>query len=101
MVRSFERAYDLESGQSIVKLGNNVKLSKFINLYGCEIGAFVEIQKNARVGSNCKISSHTRCPRTGVVDERHAVTDKDLVFNGYALADERACSAFMLGSVAE
>jgi acetyltransferase-like isoleucine patch superfamily enzyme len=48
-----------------VKLGANVKLSKFINLYGCEvgantkIGAFVEIQKNARVGSNCKISSHT------------------------------------------
>lgn len=48
-----------------VKLGNGVKLSKFINLYGCEvgddtkIGAFVEIQKNARVGKNCKISSHT------------------------------------------
>jgi acetyltransferase-like isoleucine patch superfamily enzyme len=48
-----------------VKLGSNVKLSKFINLYGCEvgantkIGAFVEIQKNASVGSNCKISSHT------------------------------------------
>lgn len=48
-----------------VKLGQGVKLSKFINLYGCEIGdntkigAFVEIQKNVRVGSNCKISSHT------------------------------------------
>jgi acetyltransferase-like isoleucine patch superfamily enzyme len=48
-----------------VKLGNNVQLSKFINLYGCEIGdgtkvgAFVEIQKNATVGQNCKISSHT------------------------------------------
>jgi len=48
-----------------VKLGSNVKLSKFINLYGCEvgdhtkIGAFVEIQKNAVVGKNCKISSHT------------------------------------------
>jgi len=48
-----------------VKLGANVKLSKFINLYGCEIGdntkigAFVEIQKNACVGKNCKISSHT------------------------------------------
>jgi len=48
-----------------VKLGKNVKLSKFINLYGCEIGdntkigAFVEIQKNARVGRNCKVSSHT------------------------------------------
>lgn len=48
-----------------VKLGKNVKLSHFINLYGCEvgdetkIGAFVEIQKNARVGRRCKISSHT------------------------------------------
>src|ERR1700737_3498576 len=48
-----------------VKLGQGVRLSKFINLYGCEIGdetkigAFVEIQKNARVGRRCKISSHT------------------------------------------
>jgi acetyltransferase-like isoleucine patch superfamily enzyme len=48
-----------------VKLGQNVKLAKFINLYGCsvgdgtKIGAFVEIQKNAKVGQNCKISSHT------------------------------------------
>jgi len=48
-----------------VKLGQDVKLSKFINLYGCEIGdetkigAFVEIQKNASVGKRCKISSHT------------------------------------------
>ena len=48
-----------------VKLGENVRLSKFINLYGCEIGdetkigAFVEIQKNAIVGRRCKISSHS------------------------------------------
>jgi acetyltransferase-like isoleucine patch superfamily enzyme len=48
-----------------VKLGRAVKLSKFINLYGCEIGdettigAFVEIQKNASIGNRCKISSHT------------------------------------------
>ena len=48
-----------------VKLGENVRLSKFINLYGCaigdntKIGAFVEVQKNAAVGRNCKISSHT------------------------------------------
>ena len=48
-----------------VKLGKDVRLSKFINMYGCEvgdntkIGAFVEIQKNAKVGKNCKISSHT------------------------------------------
>ena len=50
---------------SNVKLGQGVKLAKFINLYGCEIGdetkvgAFVEIQKNATVGKRCKISSHT------------------------------------------
>jgi acetyltransferase-like isoleucine patch superfamily enzyme len=48
-----------------VRLGQNVKLSKFINLYGCEIadntkiGALVEIQKGAKIGRNCKISSHT------------------------------------------
>src|SRR5580692_9063095 len=48
-----------------VKLGREVKLSQFVNLYGCEvgdgtkIGAFVEIQKNATVGKCCKISSHT------------------------------------------
>ena len=48
-----------------VKLGRDVKLSEFINLYGCEvgdeskIGAFVEIQKNASIGKHCKISSHT------------------------------------------
>lgn len=48
-----------------VKLGKNVRLSKFINMYGCEvgdetkIGAFVEIQKNARIGQRCKVSSHT------------------------------------------
>ena len=48
-----------------VKLGENVKLANFVNLYGCEvgdstkIGAFVEIQKNAKIGKHCKISSHT------------------------------------------
>jgi len=48
-----------------VKLGENVRLSRFINLYGCtigdesKIGAFVEIQKNATVGKRCKISSHS------------------------------------------
>jgi UDP-2-acetamido-3-amino-2,3-dideoxy-glucuronate N-acetyltransferase len=48
-----------------VKLGKNVMLSKFINLYGCfvgdntKIGAFVEVQKFAEIGANCKISSHT------------------------------------------
>ena len=48
-----------------VKLGKNVKIFAFVNLYGCEIGdnskigTFVEIQKGATIGANCKISSHT------------------------------------------
>jgi len=67
-----------------VKLGRDVKLSKFINLYGCEIGdetkigAFVEIQKNASVGKRCKISSHT------FVCE--GVTIEDNVFVGHNVA---------------
>ncbi len=67
-----------------VKLGADVKLSHFINLYGCEIGdetkigAFVEIQKNAKVGKRCKISSHTFvCEGVTIEDEvfiGHGVT---------------------------
>jgi len=66
-----------------VKLGKDVKLSKFINLYGCEIGdntkigAFVEVQKNARIGKNCKISSHT------FICE--GVTIEDNVFVGHSV----------------
>lgn len=50
---------------SDVKIGKNVKIYEFVNLYGCtigdntKIGSFVEIQKNATIGKNCKISSHT------------------------------------------
>jgi len=67
-----------------VKLGEGVKLSKFINLYGCEIGAhtkigaFVEVQKRATVGKNCKISSHTFiCEGVSIADNvfvGHGVT---------------------------
>jgi len=66
-----------------VKLGKDVRLSKFINLYGCEIGdgtkigAFVEVQKNAKIGKNCKISSHT------FVCE--GVTIEDGVFIGHSV----------------
>jgi acetyltransferase-like isoleucine patch superfamily enzyme len=66
-----------------VKLGIDVKLAQFINLYGCEIGdgtkigAFVEIQKNSTVGKNCKISSHT------FVCE--GVTIEDNVFIGHGV----------------
>jgi acetyltransferase-like isoleucine patch superfamily enzyme len=66
-----------------VKLGEGVKLSKFINMYGCEIGddtkigAFVEIQKNSSVGRRCKVSSHT------FVCE--GVTIEDNVFIGHGV----------------
>lgn len=68
-----------------VKLGKAVKLSKFINLYGCEvgdntkIGAFVEIQKNAKIGRNCKISSHTFICE-GVTIEDHVFVGHGVVF---------------------
>jgi acetyltransferase-like isoleucine patch superfamily enzyme len=67
-----------------VKLGKDVKISQFVNLYGCEIGdstkigAFVEIQKNAKVGARCKVSSHT------FVCE--GVTIEDNVFIGHNVA---------------
>jgi len=67
-----------------VKLGKDVKLSKFINLYGCrigdntKIGAFVEIQKNVFIGKNSKISSHT------FICE--GVTIEDNVFIGHNVA---------------
>jgi len=68
-----------------VKLGQNVRLSKFINLYGCEvgdetkIGAFVEIQKNAKVGKSCKISSHTFICE-GVVIEDNVFIGHGVIF---------------------
>src|SRR2546426_6564124 len=67
-----------------VKLGEGVKLAKFVNLYGCEvgdhtkIGTFVEIQKNAKIGKHCKISSHT------FICE--GVTIEDNVFVGHGVA---------------
>jgi len=66
-----------------VKLGKNVRIHNFVNLYGCEIGdnskigVFVEIQKNAKVGKNCKISSHT------FICE--GVTIEDNVFIGHSV----------------
>jgi acetyltransferase-like isoleucine patch superfamily enzyme len=67
-----------------VKLGSDVRLSRFINLYGCEIGdetkigAFVEIQKNAKVGRRCKISSHSFICEGVVIEDNvfigHGVT---------------------------
>lgn len=79
-----------------VELGQNVKLSQFINLYGCQIGdntkigAFVEIQKNARVGKNCKISSHT------FVCEGVAIEDGVFVGHGVTFINDLYPSAINL-----
>jgi acetyltransferase-like isoleucine patch superfamily enzyme len=68
-----------------VKLGAGVKLARFVNLYGCEIGdetkigAFVEIQKNARVGRRCKISSHSFICE-GVTIEDHVFIGHGVMF---------------------
>jgi len=80
-----------------VKLGKGVKLSKFLNLYGCEIGdetkigAFVEIQKNARVGRRCKISSHTFICEGVQIEENvfigHGVTFTNDLYPRAATAD--------------
>ena len=67
-----------------VRLGRDVRLAQFINMYGCEVGdetkvgAFVEIQKNAKIGRRCKISSHT------FICE--GVTIEDDVFVGHGVA---------------
>jgi acetyltransferase-like isoleucine patch superfamily enzyme len=68
-----------------VKLGKDVRLGTFINLYGCEIGdetkigAFVEIQKNAKIGRRCKISSHTFICE-GVTIEDHVFIGHGVTF---------------------
>lgn len=60
-----QRFSDNQQIAADVKIGNNVRIHAFVNLYGCEIGdetkigTFVEIQKGAKIGSRCKISSHT------------------------------------------
>lgn len=68
-----------------VTLGRDVRLGKFINLYGCavgdetKIGAFVEIQKNATIGRRCKISSHTFICE-GVTIEDHVFIGHGVMF---------------------
>ncbi len=68
-----------------VKLGKDVRLAPFINLYGCvigdetKIGAFVEIQKNANIGRRCKISSHTFICE-GVTIEDHVFVGHGVTF---------------------
>ncbi|MBS2001618.1 MAG: acyltransferase [Candidatus Obscuribacterales bacterium] len=72
-----------------VKLGNNVVINDFVNLYGCTIGAetkvgpFVEIQKNAFIGERCKISSHT------FICEGVTIEDEVFVGHGVVFINDR------------
>jgi acetyltransferase-like isoleucine patch superfamily enzyme len=72
-----------------VKLGVGVQLFGFVNLYGCEIGddtrigTFVEIQKNARIGARCKISSHT------FICEGVTIQDEVFVGHGVIFVNDR------------
>ncbi len=72
-----------------VKLGRNVTIRDFVNLYGCKIGdntkigTFVEIQKNAEVGCNCKISSHT------FICEGVTIEDNVFVGHGVTFINDR------------
>ena len=72
-----------------VKLGRNVRLHDFVNLYGCEIGdevkigPFVEIQKGAKIGSRCKISSHT------FICEGVTLEDEVFVGHGVTFTNDR------------
>jgi UDP-2-acetamido-3-amino-2,3-dideoxy-glucuronate N-acetyltransferase len=72
-----------------VKLGRDVRIFNFVNLYGCEIGdntkigTFVEVQKNAKIGKNCKISSHT------FICEGVTIEDEVFVGHGVVFINDR------------
>jgi UDP-2-acetamido-3-amino-2,3-dideoxy-glucuronate N-acetyltransferase len=80
-----------------VKLGQDVKIFSFVNLYGCtigdesKIGAFVEIQKNAQIGRRCKISSHT------FICEGVNIEDNVFVGHGVLFINDRYPRATALG----
>src|SRR6266850_911722 len=72
-----------------VKLGRNVRIHAFVNLYGCEIGdetkigPFVEVQKGAKIGQRCKISSHT------FICEGITIEDEVFVGHGVTFINDR------------
>jgi UDP-2-acetamido-3-amino-2,3-dideoxy-glucuronate N-acetyltransferase len=80
-----------------VKLGTNVKLANFVNLYGCtiddntKIGTFVEVQKNATIGKNCKIQSHT------FICEGVAIEDDVFVGHGVIFINDKYPRATITG----
>lgn len=80
-----------------VKLGANVRLFNFVNLYGCEIGddtkigTFVEIQKGARIGKRCKISSHS------FICEGVTIDDEVFIGHGVMFTNDRFPRATVAG----
>jgi acetyltransferase-like isoleucine patch superfamily enzyme len=80
---------DINVIASDVKLGKDVKIYNFVNLYGCEIGdetrigAFVEIQKNVKIGRRCKIQSHT------FICEGVTIEDEVMVSHGVMFINDR------------
>lgn len=82
-----------------VKLGERVRIFAFTNLYGCEIGddtkigTFVEVQKGARIGSRCKISSHT------FVCEGVVIEDEVFIGHGVMFTNDRYPRATANGSL--
>ena len=80
---------DMNRIASDVKLGKDVKIYNFVNLYGCEIGdetrigAFVEIQKNAKIGKRCKIQSHT------FICEGVTIEDEVMISHGVMFINDR------------
>lgn len=80
-----------------VKLGRDVRIFAFTNLYGCEVGdetkvgAFVEIQKGARIGKRCKISSHT------FICEGVTIEDEVFVGHGVVFINDRFPQATTAG----
>ena len=80
---------DINIISSDVKLGKDVKIYNFVNLYGCEIGddtrigAFVEIQKNSKIGKRCKIQSHT------FICEGVTIEDEVMVSHGVMFINDR------------
>jgi len=78
---------------SDVKLGTDVKIFNFVNLYGCEIGdrtkigTFVEIQKNVKIGRDCKIQSHT------FICEGVTIEDRVMIAHGVMFINDKKPSA--------
>jgi len=84
-----------------VQLGKNVKIADFVNLYGCQIGdntkigAFVEIQKGAKIGKNCKISSHT------FICEGVTIEDEVLIGHNVSFINDKYPKAAKAGRILE